>query len=341
MKRQVYLLAILVALSTSCRHDRGPDPLKFKGYEGNPVIVPGPPGTWDDLYVIMAFVMEYDDTIYLYYTAYNKTGSRALGLATSTDGFHFTKYAGNPVLTGDGEGYDAFGVAQAQVLKADTGWVLYFNGREIAGFSSGAAIGRATSTSPKGPWKKSNEPVLTTGRRGEWDSDFLYLGPVRRLDDDRYILYYTAGEHLFPEGEWYIGMAISKDGIHWDKYNDPDTPDRPFKDSDPVVKTGRTGEWDDSIVLICDLERMPGGYRLYYSCDSFGYASSEDGIHWKKYSGNPFYIHEDDPFCLKKGWDDLTLQGAKLLFRDSICFMYYDYGHCENSAISMAVAEVE
>jgi len=40
---KVYLLAILVALLTSCRHDRGPAPLKFKGYEGNPVIVPGHP----------------------------------------------------------------------------------------------------------------------------------------------------------------------------------------------------------------------------------------------------------------------------------------------------------
>ena len=129
MKYQhLYLLVLLLALlAAACRQESFPPPLEFKGYGGNPVIVPGPPGTWHDLYVIMAFVLEYDDTIYLYYTAYSKTGSRALGLATSTDGFHFAKYAGNPVLTGDGKGYDAFGVAQAQVLKADTGMVIYLH----------------------------------------------------------------------------------------------------------------------------------------------------------------------------------------------------------------------
>ena len=89
--------------------------------------------------MINAFVLEDHDTIYLFYTAYNQSGSRALGLATSLDGFHFTKFKGNPILTGDKKGYDAFGVAQAQVLKEDSLWVLYFNGREIAGFSSMAS----------------------------------------------------------------------------------------------------------------------------------------------------------------------------------------------------------
>jgi hypothetical protein len=338
-KHIVWLVLLLLLLSPSCRQDSLPPPPDFRGYEGNPVIVPGPPGTWDDLYVIMAFVLEYNDTIYLYYTAYDKPGHRALGLATSVDGFHFTKYQGNPVLTGDGMGYDAFGVAQAQILKSDIGWVMYFNGREIAGFSSGPAIGRATAPTLKGPWKKSEIPVLTTGIRGEWDSDFIYLGPVRKKEDGTYIMYYTSGEHLFPEGEFYIGMAASEDGINWKKYNDPATTDHPFASSDPVLKTSNPGEWDADIVLICDLDRQPDGYRLYYSCDSFGYATSEDGIHWKKYSRNPFYIHEDDPYCLKTGWDELTLQGVKLLLLDSMCLMYYDYGHCENSAISMAVSD--
>jgi hypothetical protein len=193
----------------------------------------------------------------------------------------------------------------------------------------------------KGPWKKSEIPVLTTGIRGEWDSDFIYLGPVRQTDDGSYIMYYTSGEHLFPEGEFHIGMAASEDGNNWKKYNDPATADHPFASSDPVVKTGKSGEWDEGIVLVSDLERLPAGFGLIYSCDSFGYATSEDGIHWKKYSRNPFYVHEDDPYCRKIGSDDLTLQGAKLLYRDSLCLMYYDYGHSGNSAISMAIAKME
>jgi hypothetical protein len=339
MKRIFYLLALVLL---SCSPDHSPGPLKFKGYEGNPVIMPGKPGSWDDLYVITAYVLEDKDTIYLFYTAYNKTGSRALGLATSTDGYQFTKYKGNPILRGDGVGYDAFGVAQAQVLKADPGWVLYFNGREIAGFSSGPSIGRATSKSLTGPWKRSDNAVLTSGRKGEWDADFIYLGPVRALNDTTYIMYYTGGPDINTEKNFFIGMATSKDGIKWNKHNDHATLNHPFADSDPVMVTGKPGEWDENIVLICDLLQQPGGSRMYYACGAFGYADSEDGIHWKKYHKNPVYTVEDDPYFYKARMIKETgIQGAKFLFRDSLCFMYYDYGHCVNSAISMAIAEIK
>jgi len=341
MKKYYYLFAIslLVLHLTGCNEEDAHSNFKFKGYKNNPVILPGEPGTWDDLYVINAFVLEDNDTIYLFYTAYSKTGSRALGLATSTDGYHFTKYKGNPILKGDGKGYDAFGVAQAQVLKADTGWVLYFNGREIAGFNSGPSIGRATSKSLTGPWKRSENAVLTSGRKGEWDADFIYLGPVLALNDSNYIMYYTGSPDINTEKNFFIGMATSKDGIKWKKHNDPATLNHPFADSDPVMMTGNPGEWDANIVLICDILRRPGGFRMYYACGAFGYADSDDGIHWKKYRKNPVYKVEDDPYFYKERMiKDSGIQGAKLLFRDSLYFMYYDYGHCVKNAISMAVA---
>jgi hypothetical protein len=337
LKTFTWSITLLVLLASACRQDRFPPPLEFKGWEGNPVIVPGEPGSWDDLYVIMAFVLEYDDTIYLYYSAYNKTGSRALGLATSTDGYHFTKYPGNPILTGDGEGYDSFGVAQAQVLKADTGWVLYFNGREIAGFSSGRAFGRATALTLKGPWKKSEDPVMVTGKGGEWDADFIYLGPVIKQNDNSYLLFYSAGEHLFPEGDFFTGMATSKDGIHWNKYNDPATKDHPFADSDPVLMPDHPGE----VTLICDIARSSEGLGMYYNGAS-RYAFSKDGIHWEKYHSKTVYTLADDPHYLRSGENaDFGMQGNKLFFRDSHCLMYYDYAHCENSGISMAIAKLE
>jgi sucrose-6-phosphate hydrolase SacC (GH32 family) len=342
MKNQyiIFFICLFILPLSSCRQTETNGPLKFKGYEGNPVQVPGMPGSWDDLYVITAFVLEDKDTIYLFYTAYSKTGSRALGLATSNDGYHFTKYKGNPILKGDGKGYDAFGVAQAQVLKADTGWVLYFNGREIAGFNSGPSIGRATSKSLTGPWKRSVNAVLTSGRKGEWDADFIYLGTVLALNDSSYIMYYTGGTDINTEKNFFIGMATSEDGIKWKKYNDPATPNHPFTDSDPVMKTGNTGDWDENIVLICDVLQQSGGFRMYYACGAFGYADSQDGIHWKKYHKNPVYTVEDDPYFYKARMIKETgIQGAKFLFLDSLCFMYYDYGHCVNSAIAMAIAQ--
>jgi predicted GH43/DUF377 family glycosyl hydrolase len=338
-KSSAFIVLILLTLLGACRPptaDRRP--LKFLAYEDNPVLLPGEPGSWDDLYVINAFVLEDDGLIYLFYTAYSKTGSRALGLATSTDGFHFTKFPGNPILTGDGEGYDAFGVAQAHVLREDSLWVLYFNGREIAGFSTGMALGRATSRSLTGPWTKSKEPVITTGRKGEWDSYFIYLGGVVKADNGNYLMYYASGEDLFPEKDFFIGMATSKDGIHWKKYNDPSTSKRPFAESDPVMMTGRQGEWDENILLPCYVLKYKDGYGMYYACGGLGYATSVDGIHWEKYHKNPVYIPADDPYVLKLPPGTAGFQGGKFLFRDSLCFMYYDYAHSNYSAISLAIA---
>lgn len=335
------MISLILALMAGCRQEDSAIPLKFKAFENNPVLSPGAPGSWDDLYVINAFVVEENDTIYLFYSAYSQVGTRALGLATSTDGYHFTKFVGNPILTGDKEGYDAFGVAQAQVVKEDSLWVLYFNGREIAGFSSGPSFGRATSKSLLGPWVKSEFPVLTAGRPGEWDSDFIYLGPVLRRDDGSYVMYYSGGEDIISQRNFYIGTANSLDGISWKKYDDPSTTQHPFAESDPVMMTGNPGDWDEDIVLACVVINLPKGYGMYYSCDAFGYATSTDGLRWKRYRRNPVYSLKDDPHWYKMDDKYATMQGAKYLFRGKHCFMYYDYGHCENSAISLAIAEVK
>jgi hypothetical protein len=131
-----YMLIFFLFL-TSCTDEKSSSPLKFKGYEGNPVLVPGEPGSWDDLYVVCCYVLEYDDTIFLYYVGAHSKGGGSLGLATSADGYHFKKYPGNPILTRDKKGYDAFSVGPAGLLKEDSLWVLYFNAREIAGYGGG------------------------------------------------------------------------------------------------------------------------------------------------------------------------------------------------------------
>ena len=194
-----------------------------------------------------------------------------MGFATSVDGYHFTKYRGNPILEGDKKGFDAFGVAQAQVLKADTGWILYFNAREIAGFSSVPSFGRATAPSLYGHWTKSKIPVLTAGKPCKWDSDFTYPGTVMKLEDNSYIMYYSGGEDIASQKNFYTGLATSKDGLIWKKQNNPSSQQHPFADSDPVLMTGNPGEWDANILLSCMVLKYPEGFGMYYSCGAIGY----------------------------------------------------------------------
>lgn len=349
--RQIVFSILLpsVFLMAGCGHDNSQTPLKFKGYGNNPVLVPGESGSWDDLYVFNSCVLKEQDTIYLFYNALNKTGNRAIGLATSTDGYHFTKFKGNPILTGDKTGYCAFGVAQAQVLKEDSLWVLYFNSREIAGYNAGPFFGRATAKSLKGPWIKGQAPILTSGERGEWDCDFINHGSVLKLDDDAYVMYYGGGDNLPSFTNFYIGMATSTDGINWKKYNDPATTQHPFAESDPVMMTGKPGEWDVDLVLCGRVIPLQDGFEMYYhggatkavkwEVGSLGYATSRDGIHWKKYHNNPVYTVEDDPYYAKMTKKEAIIQSPDFVVKDSICFMYYNYGASVNSAIGLAVAK--
>ena len=89
-----------------------------------PVLESGEEGEWDFLWagVSPASVVKKDGTYYFYYVAGDGDRSfdggarhRAIGVATSTDGVRFEKYAGNPIMThspygGEEEGANSAGV---------------------------------------------------------------------------------------------------------------------------------------------------------------------------------------------------------------------------------------
>jgi hypothetical protein len=291
------------------------------------------------------FIINHEHVLYLFYQGLDKNGIKAIGLAISKDGCRFDKFEGNPVLEPDGQGFDAFGVGQPVVLQTDSGWVIYFNAMERIGFGAGPFIGMATSQSICGTWIKSDEPVLTAGSLGEWDAEFLKIGSVLLLEDHSYIMYYTGGNDWFLQTGLSLGMATSTDGISWHKYNDPVTTQHPYTESDPILVQGSPGEWDSDGVLAGCVVARESGFELYYSgfrgtgneqIVSIGYATSQDGIHWEKYSGNPVFTGKDDPYQARKG-GFITFENPALLYSDTLCFMYFDYG-TERSGIGLATA---
>jgi predicted GH43/DUF377 family glycosyl hydrolase len=344
----IFLLILII----SCNQSLGPTPLKFKAYERNPILTPGEPGSWDDLLVMNACILEHNDTIYLFYTGYAKNMIKAVGLATSTDGYHFTKFEGNPILEADNTGFDAYGVSQAEVFREDSLWVLYYNARETAGFGMGPSIGRAIALSLHGPWRKGEDPVITSGKLGEWDSEFLQVGSILNQNDNGYIMFYSAAYDFASQNNFLIGMATSFDGKIWKKYNDATTKEHPYADSDPVLMNGNPGEWDTDGITLGFVSKVKSGFEMYYAgfgmleppdlmsqFTSIGYATSVDGIHWEKYRQNPIYIYEEDPYSKILG-SVMGIQTPKLLYHDSLCFMYYDYG-LGVGKISLATAVVK
>ncbi len=345
----ISILNLIILVYAGCRQDNSHTPLNFKAYEHNPILTPGAPGSWDETYVGAPQIIVYDGVKYLFYLGHNASIKMSVGMATSRDGIHFTKFEGNPVLAPDGKGFDAMQASPGRVIKMDSIWAMYYNGQELVVYSPGAYIGRATAKQITGPWTRDENPVLSGGSRGEWDAGFIIPSSVLALEDGTYRMYYTGGTDLLKWGDFYVGMASSADGIHWVKYNDPATEKHPFSESDPVLMPGNRGEWDGSDLWMPHVIKIHGGYGMFYGgtpedasseaneMSAIGYASSIDGIHWEKYSGNPILQSSDDSHFKKKGITG-GIENPWVIYTDSMGFLYYDY---TNSPGGIGVATVE
>jgi len=353
MKNSIFslILSLTILVISGCKQDNTPTPLKFNAYEHNPILSPGQSGTWDDLFLWTPQIVLYEDVFYLYYLGGNKSGRMAVGFATSPDGFHFTKFAGNPVMTPDDTGFDAYTVGPGIIVRSDSAWLMYYNAQDLVTFAPGRYVGRATSATLNGPWLRSETPVISSGHSGEWDAGFIIPSAVLIMEDGSFMMFYTGGIDLGLWDDFYVGMATSQDGINWKKYNEPGTTQHPFEESDPVLMTGNNGEWDGAFVWMANVTQHHEGFRMYYTATGvnnrkaikgIGYATSKDGIHWEKYTENPVYHSSQDPFAKSQGIYGY-MENPSLVYLDTICLMFYDCGpiEIEASYIGMATATLK
>lgn len=301
--------------------------LPFTWFPENPVIRKGNPGDWDAAAAFIPRTIFHNDTFYLFYNGrpdFASNGVAAIGLATSTDGFHYTKSANNPVFGPDGSGFDSLRVTGATpIIEDDSLWIVFHAGRRETGFGPGKAIGRITATSPYGPWTRRNEPVMEVGAPGDWDAGFVAPNSVVATDSG-YLLYYTgASTSNAPFLDLGIGMAISTDGGYsWKKYDDPATTAPPFANSDYILQPGPPGSWEYPSVSDVFVGKTDLGYEMFYTGnEALGYATSSDGIHWVKDSlNNPIWTLNNDPMA------SIFIEAPSVVIHDSTYFMYYSDG---------------
>ncbi|MEZ5082590.1 MAG: hypothetical protein R2750_03960 [Bacteroidales bacterium] len=278
-----------------------PFELPFTPYENNPVLENGDPGSWDDGYLLWSFMFTENDTCYLYYTAtedpYTQPG--AIGLAKSTNGYDFDKCNHNPVFEPADLGFDMGSVCFPVVMKDNEDYILYYNGRLNPDATMGENIGRATADNPEWPWAREDQPIIQPGGTGEWDSHGCLPESVIETDSGL-LMYYTAGHSI---NHFRVGMAyLPEGGTDWIKFDDPNTTGHPFMESDPVLNLGEPGDWDEVHAALCSVYKTTSGLEMFYSGGSaadhwnIGYATSEDGIDWIKYSGNPIFTYQRRSF---------------------------------------------
>ena len=271
----------------------------------NPVLNPGPSGSWDDSGVSTSSVLFVGNEYKMWYM-----GKGGVGYASSPDGIVWTKSQANPVLLpGIASAWDGGRIAHVSVLFVNGTYQMWYNG--VDGLNDNR-IGYATS--PDGiRWTKyAANPVVDLGSAGAWD-DHEVMHPYVLLDGSTYRMYYNG----FGNQLQRIGLATSTDGIKWTKHP-----------ANPLLAPGPLGAWDDDILgPLCVLPSQ-NLYLMWYFALSrngiarVGYATSTDWIHWTKYPSNP---------VLSAGavgaWDDGGVAHPIVLFRDSVYKMWYSGLH--------------
>ena len=241
----------------------------------SPVLWLGPPDSWESVAVWAPYVIKQKDRYLTYYAGAQLTGGwmwSQVGLATSTDGIHWEKYAHNPVLTDAGEPcvlYDDFGEGRGPYYK------MYY--REYLKESRDKSV-IALATSPDGLNWTRRGTVLGLEPSGERIScpNVLYQADGGATGD-RYLLYYYTKE--FTGDNWRIGvfLATSNDGVHFERRG-------------PMVINGSRTSVDGLGIGEGQVLRIGGVYHMWFPAKSYdprwrgsiAHAVSPDGFHWTK-----------------------------------------------------------
>lgn len=270
--------------------------MKLQKYQGNPILSPLAGSPWENLVTCNPGVIYDGGTFYMLYRAAGDDEDHVIrfGLATSTDGFHFTRASQEPVFGPSEDGPDSGCVEDPRIVKlGDTFYITYAYrpyapGRYWTFPHDVVRLPACDGFAPKA-WAKSlgNTGLAMT-------KDFRSFRRLGRLTspvlDDRDVI-------LFPEkvGGKYVMLHRPKDWVGpsygvsepsiWIKFSDDllAWEDKPSK----LLLTGRAHSWEEKIggstpPILTD----EGWLMLYHGVADGGLA---------QYSVGALLLKADDP----------------------------------------------
>jgi predicted GH43/DUF377 family glycosyl hydrolase len=186
------------------------DGVNWTKYSGNPVMSVG--SGWESGYIHSPSVMKEDSVYKMWYSGRQGLGGQTrIGFANSTDGVHWVKYEGNPVLdVGTSGSWEDKHVAECIVIKDGGIYKMWYQGTNS---TNTAQIGYATSTDGLNWTKYAGNPVFTVGPPGSVDS--VQIGrPAVVKETGIYRMWYTGSNG----SQNTICYATASDEISWTRY---------------------------------------------------------------------------------------------------------------------------
>jgi formylglycine-generating enzyme required for sulfatase activity/predicted GH43/DUF377 family glycosyl hydrolase len=250
----------------------------------------------------------------------------AIGYAASSDGLEWARVTEHSVLDVRNVPYGAnIIMASSALVEEDGTWVLYFNTVAEEGTTEPlSVVGRATASSPTGPWRIDPQPVLEPDPDG-WDAYAIQRPSVVRTADG-YYMYYQALESKCATP--VIGMATSPDGMNWTKYPNP-------------IFEGSAVTWGEHIsarypyVVKTDL----GWFMFFHASgdkfpQSIGLAVSSDGINWVLGQDQPVFQIANYP-----AWSVIFVD--KVVHVDGTWYLFLETENLSKSKVNLATFKGE
>ena len=242
--------------------------VRFVPYPGNPVFTGTGADTWDRTIRERGSILFEEGQYRLYYTGYNespgdahRTAWPALGLATSPDGYRWTRQ-------GDGPIFSAVWTEDVYLLHDEHDYYVVAEGKDDIAHALSSEDGvHFKELGPLDIRKKNGQPLP----RGPYGT------PTVWRERGLYYLFYERSD----EGIW---LATSKDRASWTNVDD-----------EPVIPRGPDA-YDRYGVALDQIVRYEGRFYAYYHANAArdlegpwttSIAVSDDLLRWKKYAHNP------------------------------------------------------
>jgi predicted GH43/DUF377 family glycosyl hydrolase len=290
--------ALLVALTTAALAQT-----EWNKLPTNPVLSPGPPGSWDETMAVANTVLRHEGIYKMWYE-----GDVSFGYATSDDGITWIKSPSNPVMEpGTPDSWDGGNLDNASVVIVGEMYHMFYSAVDA---TNDNRIGHATSPDGINWTKNPSNPVIDIGVLGSWDQ-FEAMHPFVLYNNGQFHMYYNGHDGLTQR----IIYATSPGGTVWTRYT-----------ALPMLEKGAPGSWDDdelgplSVIITGDMFHM--WYTGWNTSDDIriGYATSPDGLTWTKHGSNPV-LAPGDPGA----WDDMMIAVPFVTNVDSLVMYYGGY----------------
>lgn len=214
--------------------DLDAETLKVVEEHREPVIQPGPPGSFDDAGAMPSCIVDLGRVIYLYYVGWNRCIDvpyrQAIGIAQSLDGGETFSKTKGPVL--DRSWVDPISVTMPFVLVDNTRWRMWYcSYRPWEDGEARYEIKYAEATEPFS-WTRRDTRCMAEG----WASG----RPCVIKDGSDYLMWFCHRDkgdfRTNPDTAYRIGYALSSNGLSWNVISLDEFEGQPCDDWESIMQ---------------------------------------------------------------------------------------------------------